>query len=477
MPKITFMGAGSTVFARNVLGDCMLTPALEESGIALYDIDPVRLKESAAMLEAINRNNGSKAQIETFLGEEKRKDALRGADYVINAIQVGGYDPCTITDFEIPKRYGLRQTIADTLGVGGVFRALRTIPVMLDFARDMEEVCPDAWLLNYTNPMAMLTGAMLRMTGVKTVGLCHSVQVCAPTLLNELGIGYDSRVQAKIAGINHQAWLLECTRDGEDLYPEIRRRALLYNEGKLDLGSFDDWLAMQMQGPDGEFDERRKEECRRTYDRYQECGLHPDMVRLELMRRFGYYVTESSEHNAEYTPWFIKDRYPELIDRFNIPLDEYPRRCIHQIEDWKATGHELTENPYLTHKRSREYASYILEAMETNIPTRINGNVLNNGAITNLPANACVEVPCLVDRNGVQRTVVGDLPEQCAALNRTNINVQLLAIEAARTRKKEHIYQAVMMDPHAGAELSIDDIAAMCDEMIEAHGDWLPAFH
>ena len=214
MPKITFMGAGSTVFAKNVLGDCMMTPALEESEISLYDIDPVRLQESAQMLEAINRNNGSKASIRTFLGAENRKEALRGANYVVNAIQVGGYDPCTITDFEIPKKYGLRQTIADTLGVGGVFRTLRTLPVMMDFARDMEEVCPDAWFLNYTNPMAMLTGAMLRETAVKTVGLCHSVQVCAPTLLNELGMGYDDQVQAKIAGINHQAWLLECTRNG-----------------------------------------------------------------------------------------------------------------------------------------------------------------------------------------------------------------------------------------------------------------------
>ena len=216
MPKITFLGAGSTVFAKNVLGDCMMTPALEESEIALYDIDPVRLDESAAMLEAINRNNGSKAQIRKYLGTENRRDALSKADYVVNAIQVGGYDPCTITDFEIPKKYGLKQTIADTLGVGGVFRALRTIPVMMDFARDMEEVCPDAWLLNYTNPMAMLTGAMLRMTDVKTVGLCHSVQVCAPTLLNELCIGYDDTVKYKIAGINHQEAraALQCRKTG-----------------------------------------------------------------------------------------------------------------------------------------------------------------------------------------------------------------------------------------------------------------------
>ena len=272
MPKITFMGAGSTVFAKNVLGDCMMTPALKESTIALYDIDPVRLKESAAMLEAVNRNAGSGAVIEQYLGTENRRKALSGASYVVNAIQVGGYDPCTITDFEIPKKYGLRQTIADTLGVGGVFRALRTIPVMMDFARDMEEVCPDAWLLNYTNPMAMLTGAMLRYTGVKTVGLCHSVQVCAPTLLNELGIGYDDTVQCQIAGINHQAWLLECTKGGVDIYPEIRRRALLYNQGRLDIGSFEDRLRMLQMGE--EWDEERIAHARQEYDLYQSEGKH-----------------------------------------------------------------------------------------------------------------------------------------------------------------------------------------------------------
>ena len=475
MPKITFMGAGSTVFAKNVLGDSMMTPALEESEIALYDIDPVRLEESAAMLEAINRNNGSKARIGKYLGTDARKKALAGANYVVNAIQVGGYDPCTITDFEIPRKYGLRQTIADTLGVGGVFRALRTIPVMLDFARDMEEVCSDAWLLNYTNPMAMLTGAMLRMTGIRTVGLCHSVQVCVPTLLNELGIGYDDRVRSLIAGINHQAWLLECTLDGQDLYPEIKRRAKLYNEGRLDIGTFEERKKMLTNGEPlpGQWEERMREE----YDLYRKTGRHSDMVRLELMLRFGYYITESSEHNAEYTPWFIKKDHPELIDRFNIPLDEYPRRCIHQIEEWKKRGSELTQNPTLTHERSREYASYIMEAMETNRPVRIGGNVLNNGLITNLPSEACVEVPCLVDRGGVQPTVVGALPEQCAALNRTNINVQLLTIEAARTLKKDYIYQAVMLDPHTAAELTIDEIVSMCDELIDAHGSWLPAYH
>ena len=300
MPKITFMGAGSTVFAKNVLGDSMMTPALEESTIALYDIDPIRLQESADMLEAINRNNGSKAHIEKYLGVENRKDALRGANYVINAIQVGGYDPCTIIDFEIPKKYGLQQTIADTLGVGGVFRALRTIPVMLDFAHDMEEVCPDALFINYSNPMAMVTGAVLRLSGIKTVGLCHSVQVCASTLLNELGMGYDENVQWKIAGINHQAWLLECTRDGIDLYPEIKRRAKLYNEGKLDIGTLEERIAMLTGGRELTPELRKRFED--AYNLYKTTGRHGDMVRLELMRRFGYYLTESSEHKSEYTP-------------------------------------------------------------------------------------------------------------------------------------------------------------------------------
>lgn len=437
MLKITFMGAGSTVFAKNVLGDCMCTPILSDAEIRLYDIDPVRLRESELMLTAIRSNLGSKATIKSFCGVENRKEALRGANCVVNAIQVGGYDPCTITDFEIPKKYGLRQTIADTLGIGGVFRALRTIPVMLDFARDMEEVCPNAWFLNYTNPMAMLTGAMLTMSSVKTIGLCHSVQVCCSTLLREVGMEdqYDDKLQWKIAGINHQAWLLEVRKNGKDLYPEIKRRAFAMTE------------------------------------------KHNDMVRFEMMKRFGYYVTESSEHNAEYMPYFIKDKYPELIDRFNIPLDEYPRRCVEQINKWNKQRDTLTKDPNLSHTRTHEYASYILEAMETNIPYKIGGNVLNTGLITNLPQNAVVEVPCLVDASGITPTHVGSLPEQCAALNRTNINVQLLTLQAARTLRKEDIYCAVMMDPHTQSELSIDDIVAMCDDLIEAHGDWLPKFH
>ncbi|NRE85656.1 alpha-glucosidase/alpha-galactosidase [Klebsiella michiganensis] len=435
MIKVTFMGAGSTIFARNVLGDIMATPTLKEVEIALYDIDGVRLNESLAMLNNINSNtNAGRAKIAAYLGVENRRAALKNAHYVVNAIQVGGYDPCTITDFTIARKYGLRQTIADTLGIGGIFRALRTIPVMFDFARDIEAVCPNAWLLNYTNPMATITGAMLRHTEVKTVGLCHSVQVCAETLLKSVDMPTDD-VQFHIAGINHMAWLLDIRRHGEDLYPEIKRRA----------------SALQ--------------------------GKHDDMVRHEIMKTFDYYVTESSEHNAEYMPYWIKRNYPELIERFNIPLDEYPRRCIEQIEQWQQQKVALTHDTSLTHSRTHEYASYIIEAMETDRPYKIGGNVLNTGLITNLPSEACVEVPCLVDGQGVTPCYVGNLPEQLAALNRTNINTQLLTVEAAVTRKREAIYHAALLDPHTSAELSIDDTRKLCDELIDAHGDWLPTYH
>ena len=441
MGKITFMGAGSTVFAKNVLGDSMLTPALREFEIALYDIDAERLEESYIMVTLLNRNiNEGRARITKYLGVENRKEALRGADFVVNAIQVGGYEPSTVIDFAIPKKYGLRQTIADTLGIGGIFRALRTIPVLADFARDMEEVCPRAWFLNYTNPMAMLAGYMQRYTHVRTVGLCHSVQVCADHLLRDLGIEAKRPLRERIAGINHMAWLLSLEdADGNDLYPEIRRRA----------------LAELAKMPNSE---------------------SRDLVRYEYIRRIGYYCTESSEHNAEYNNLFIKSKYPELIDRYHIPLDEYPRRCVEQIANWKK-GKEEYLHGNITHTRSHEYASYIMEAMVTDVPYKIGGNVINRGLIENLPSDACVEVPCLVNKAGVQPTVVGRLPLVCAAMNMTNIQVQLLTIEAAVTKKKEAIYQAAMLDPHTSSELSVDDIVRMCDELIEAHGDYLPAYH
>ncbi len=438
--KITFMGAGSTVFARNVIGDCMCSEALRDSVFALYDIDGERLKESQTILEAMRKAKGGYGKIECYLGVEQRKDALRGASFVINAIQVGLYDPCTITDFEIPKKYGLRQTIGDTLGIGGIMRALRTIPVMEDFAHDMEEVCPDALFLNYTNPMAMLSGYMQRYTSVNTIGLCHSVQVCSDRLLKELDM--EDKLEGRkelIAGINHMAWLLELKdKNGIDLYPEIKSR-----------------IAGKMADPE-----------------------FKDKVRLDYINNFGYYCTESSEHNAEYNMFYIKSKYPELIEKYNIPLDEYPRRCVNQIAAWKKEYAELLENGVKEHERSREYASRIMESIVTDTPYQIGGNVLNsNHLITNLPAEACVEVPCLVNGHGIHPCYVGSLPVQCAAMNMTNINVQLLTIEAARTRKLEHIYQAAMLDPHTGSELDIDTIKKMVDDLIAAHGDYLPKYH
>lgn len=358
---------------------------------------------------------------------------------MVNAIQVGGYDPCTISDFEIPKKYGLRQTIADTLGIGGIMRALRTIPVLEEFARDIEEVCPNALFMNYSNPMAMLTGYLQRFTKVKTVGLCHSVQICSKTLLEELDMAdkLEGRTEL-IAGINHMGWLLDIRdKDGNDLYPEIRKRA-------------------EAKNTSGE--------------------KHTDMVRLEYIRDLGYYCTESSEHNAEYNPFYIKSRYPELIEEFNIPLDEYPRRCIEQIEKWNKEKADILNDGKITHERSHEYASYIMEAVVTDQPYKIGGNVINNGFIENLPADACVEVPCYVDKAGVHPTTVGKLPTQLAAMNSSNISAQLLAIEAAVTKDRKKIYQAAMMDPHTAAELSIKDIKAMCDELIEAHGDYMKAY-
>ena len=440
------MGAGSTVFVRNVLGDCMCSDTLKDWEFSLYDIDPVRLQESYEIISAMNETKGGHGKVTAHLGVENRKEALRGARFVVNAIQVGLYDPCTIIDFEVPKKYGLRQTIGDTLGIGGIMRALRTIPVMADFARDMEEVCPDALFLNYTNPMAMLSGYMQRYTGIQTVGLCHSVQVCSETLLKELGM--EDKLEGRrelIAGINHMGWLLELRdRDGVDLYPEIRHRAREKN------------LAALADGAE----------------------KHNDMVRLDYIHRFGYYCTESSEHNSEYNMFYIKSKYPELIERYNIPLDEYPRRCVNQIEGWAKERDELRTAKKLDHERSREYASYIMESIVNGTPYKIGGNVLNTGhLIENLPADACVEVPCLIDGMGVHPCRVGRLPVQCAAMNMTNINVQLLTIEAAVTRKKEHIYQAAMLDPHTGSELDPDTIVKMVDDLIETHGDWLPKYN
>ena len=438
--KITFMGAGSTVFVRNVIGDVMCSEVLRDCEVALYDIDPVRLDESFQILSIINKNvNGGVTRLKTYLGVENRKEALRGADFVVNAIQVGGYEPCTVIDFEIPKKYGLKQTIADTLGIGGIMRGLRTIPVMEGFARDMEEVCPNALFMTYTNPMAILSGYMHRYTGVRTVGLCHSVQSCTEDLFHQLGM--QDKLEGRrelIAGINHMGWLLEIEdKYGNDLYPEIRRRAAEKNANEK----------------------------------------HGNMVRFDYIDKFGYYCTESSEHNAEYNAFYIKNKYPELIDRFNIPLDEYPRRCINQIAEWNRTSKELLADGTLSHTRSTEYAARIMEAVCTDKPDRIGGNVLNSGhLIKDFPEHACVEVPCLVDGKGIHPTYVGNLPPVLAAMNMTNINAQLLTIHAAHTKKREDIIRAAMLDPHTAAELSIDDIAKMVNEMIDAHGDYMAMY-
>jgi alpha-galactosidase len=432
MLKITFMGAGSTVFVKNVIGDCMCTESLRDAEFALYDIDEQRLNESKMLIDSLNKNiNENRAVIKAYLGVKNRKSALSDANFVVNAIQVGGYDPCTIIDFEIPKRFGIRQTIADTLGIGGIMRALRTIPVMKDFAEEMEEVCKNAIFLNYTNPMSMLSGYMQRYSNIQTIGLCHSVQVCSSGLLNKLDMSdkLEGRVEL-IAGINHMAWLLDIKDNaGNDLYPEIRKRANIKNSTQK----------------------------------------HNDMVRFEYIKHLGYYCTESSEHNAEYNPWFIKPGYPELIDKFNIPLDEYPRRCIKQIENWAAQKNELINDGKVSHTRSSEYASYIMESVVTNKPYKIGGNVINHGLITNLPDDACVELPCMIDGNGVNPCYVGKLPVQLAAMNMTNINVHLMTIQAAVTKDIKDIYRAVMLEPRCSAILSIDDIVKMVDELINAH--------
>lgn len=432
--KLAFLGAGSAVFLRNVIGDCMLTEGLEEMHYALYDIDMERLQDSFRMCQVLNRNlNGNRSSISMHCGPDALPQALDGADFIINAIQVGGYEPATRADFDICTRHGLRMTIGDTMGPAGIFRALRTIPVLDLFASVAERCCPDAWFLNYTNPMAILSGYMQRYTGLRTVGLCHSVQVVVKKLLAGLEREVKGKITYRVAGINHMGWLLDVREDGKDIYPEIKR------------------LSLQSTPRD-------------------------DMVRHEIMKRFGYYVTESSEHLSEYLPYFIKKSYPEQIDRFAIPLDEYPRRCIKNIEKWKNMRTELVENPDLSHERSREYASRIIQGMVTDVPYEFNGNVINRGSIENLPPDACVEVPCIADSHGITSMIVGRLPEQCAALNMTNINVHQLAIQAAVTRRKEDVYMAAMLDPHTASELSLDEIRALCDDMFEANRAWIGEF-
>lgn len=429
-PRITLIGAGSTVFAKNLIGDILSYPELSGSTIVLFDIDEDRLKTSEIVARKLASSVNAPATIEVTTD---RRKALTGANYAISMIQVAGYKPGTVTDFEIPKKYGLRQTIADTLGIGGIFRALRTIPVLIDVAKDMEEVCPDALFLNYVNPMAMNCWAISRSSTIKTVGLCHSVQGTAGELAKDLGIPVDE-INYVAAGINHYAFYLKFQRDGVDLYPELQK---VLAEGR---------------------------------------APEHNLVRYEMLKRTGYFVTESSEHFSEYGPWFIKRDRPDLIEKFNIPLDEYITRCENQLEKWGKMRAEYEGAEPISFKRSQEYASRIVLGNETGSPEVIYGNVPNHGLIDNLPAGCCVEVPILVDKNGLQPTAIGPLPIQLAAMMQTNINVQALTVEAALTRKREYIYHAAMLDPHTSAELDLDQIWHLVDDLIEAHGDWLPEY-
>jgi alpha-galactosidase len=429
MPKIVFIGAGSTVFAKNLLGDILSFPELANATISLFDIDADRLSTSAIVARKIAQAVGAAPTLHVTTD---RREALAHADYAICMMQVGGYHPSTVIDFDIPKKYGLRQTIADTLGVGGIMRGLRTIPVLLDMCRDMEELCPNVTFLNYVNPMAMNCWAISRASTIRTIGLCHSVQDTARTLAYDIDVPLDD-VNYLAAGINHVNFYLRFECNGEDLYPRIRQ---VVEDGRV---------------PDH------------------------NRVRYEVLTKLGYFVTESSEHFSEYTPWFIKRDRPELIERFDIPLDEYIRRCERHIDEWRQLRTELEGDTPIEVRRSPEYGSLIIHSMETGTPRVVYGNVPNGGLIDNLPSPCIVEVPCLVNKNGVQPTKIGTLPPQLAALMQTNINVQALAVEAALTGKREHIYHAAMLDPHTAAELDLDQIYALVDDLLEAHGDWLPS--
>ena len=441
MTKIAFIGAGSTVFMKNLIGDALLRPALSDAHIALMDIDAARLEDSALIARKLVASLGAGARV---TATTDRRAALDGADFVIVAFQIGGYKPCTVTDFEIPKAYGLRQTIADTLGIGGIMRGLRTVPHLWAIAQDMRALCPDALLLNYVNPMAINTWALsARYPDIRQVGLCHSVQGTAYELARDLGLDVaDLRYRA--AGINHMAFYLSLeVRDGsgwQDLYPALREG---YRAGRIPLESH--W----------------NPRC-------------PNLVRYEVMEHFGYFVTESSEHFAEYVPWFIKPHRPDLIEKFRIPLDEYPKRCEEQIDAWGAQAQAMKSADRIAHTASNEYAATIMDSLTTGTPAVIYGNHANKGYIPQLPAGAGVEVPTLVDANGMQPTVVPDLPPHLIALMRTNLNVQELVVQALLTENRDHIYHAAMLDPRTAADLDLRQIRALVDDLVTAHDDWLP---
>ena len=440
-PKITFIGAGSTVFMKNIVGDVLQRDALRDARIALMDINPERLEESAVIAGKLVQTVGTKATIETFSDQRK---ALDGADFVVVCFQIGGYDPCTITDFEVPKKFGLRQTIADSLGIGGIMRGIRTVPHLWKICEDMLAVCPDAIMLQYVNPMAINTWAIAeKYPAIKQVGLCHSVQGTAWQLANDLEIDADT-LRYRAAGINHMAFYLKFEQkqaDGsyKDLYPDLLRA---YSEGRAP----------------------KRHPGARTNNK----------VRYDMLTRLGYFVTESSEHFAEYVPWFIKEGRDDLIEKFGIPLDEYPKRCIEQIARWKAEAARYKTANTVEIRESHEYASEIMNARWTGQPSVIYGNVRNTGLITSLPEGCAVEVPCLVDSNGIQPTYIGALPPQLTALIRTNVNVQELTVAALLTENREHIYHAAMMDPHTAAELDLDQIWHLVDDLLVAHDAWLP---
>jgi alpha-galactosidase len=440
-PRIAFVGAGSTVFMKNIIGDVLQRPALSGATVALMDTNEQRLDESALVARKLISTLGAAAKVETCTDQRR---ALDGADFVVVAFQIGGYEPCTVTDFEVPKKYGLRHTIADTLGVGGIMRGLRTVPHLWKLCKDMLAVCPDAIMLQYVNPMAINTWAIAeKYPAIRQVGLCHSVQGTAEELAKDLDLPIE-RIRYRSAGINHMAFYLnfeEAMADGSyrDLYPDLIKA---YREGRA---------------PKPGWNPR--------------C---PNKVRYEMLTRVGYFVTESSEHFAEYTPWFIKRDRPDLIEKYSIPLDEYPKRCIEQVARWNAQAEEYRKADTIEVAASREYASSIMNSAWTGEPSVIYGNVRNNGYITSLPEGCAVEVPCLVDRNGIQPTHVGALPPQLAAMMRTNINVQELTVAALMEESREHIYHAAMMDPHTAAELDLDQVWQLVDDLLAAHGEWLP---
>ena len=444
-PKITFIGAGSTVFMKNIIGDVLQRDALKGAHVALMDINEQRLKESEMVFEKLVSSLGAPATHSLHLNQ---REALEGADFVVVAFQIGGYEPCTVTDFEVPKKFGLRQTIADTLGIGGIMRGLRTAPHLWSICEDMLEVCPEAIMLQYVNPMAINTWAIAKKyPQIKQVGLCHSVQHTASELASDLQIPVD-KIRYLSAGINHVAYFLkfeEIMDDGSyrDLYPDLL-------EGYAN-GTY--------PRPESSWNPR--------------C---PNKVRYEMMKRVGYFATESSEHFAEYVPWFIKRDRPDIIERFGIPLDEYPKRCVEQIARWKEELEEYKTLDQIDVPNSVEYASEIINSVWTGIPSVIYGNISNNGYIKSLPHGCAVEVPCLVDRNGIQPTCVENIPPQLTAIMRSNIAVQELTVEALVTENPEHIYHAAMMDPHTGAELDLDQIWQMVDELITEHGSWLPSW-